>query len=252
MLEANKIVHGLWIGEELSNLELLTIKSFVQNGHEFHLWLYDPISTALPNGSIVEDAAQILPRSAIFRYVRQCPIPKENRFMPENFGKGSLAGFSDLFRYRLLFEKGGWWSDMDNTCLRPLDFKEPYAFKYRLRLGATGNLMKCPPRSELMHKCFERTKQEVNENNTEWIKPIRILADLIQKLGLAKYIRKGISNIDVWEEVEPFLNSNKPIPDSCYVLHWSHEIWRSLEWDKNDLRVDTTYGSLLRQFKVIQ
>ena len=35
MDKSTKIVHGLWIGEELSNLELLTIHSFIHHGHEF-------------------------------------------------------------------------------------------------------------------------------------------------------------------------------------------------------------------------
>jgi len=250
MRKENKIVHGLWIGDELSNLELLTLNSFLQNGHDFHLWLYDSLKTRLPEGITVKDANQILPRNAIFRYRLRCPIPNEDRFMPGDFGEGSLAGFSDVFRYRLLYEQGGWWSDMDNTCLKPLDFEEPYVFKYRLRLGATGNLMKCPARSPLMQRCFERTRQEVDENNTEWLKPIRILVDSIKELGLEEFIREGISNYDVWEDVEPFLKSNAPMPESFYVFHWSNEVWRSLQMDKNGFNLDSTYASLLHRFNV--
>jgi hypothetical protein len=32
-------------------------------------------------------------------------------------GKGSPAAFANLFRYRLLAEKGGWWVDTDVVCL---------------------------------------------------------------------------------------------------------------------------------------
>ena len=253
MLEDNKIVHGLWIGKELSNLELLTINSFLQNGHDFHLWLYDSVSTSLPDGTVVEDANEILPRSSIFRYKSEFPLPREHRVRSfPNYGKESLAGFSDLFRYRLLYEKGGWWSDLDNTCLRTLDLEAPYVFKARVRLGATGNIMKCPPRSQLMRRCFECAKREVTQDNTDWTKPIQILAESIQEFGLGRFIRKGISNYDLWQEIEPYLNSNKPIPEDYYVLHWGHEAWRSLELDKNDIRPDTTFGALLRRFKVVE
>jgi hypothetical protein len=108
MTEDNKIVHGLWVGSELSALELLSIKSFLFHGHEFHLWLYESIQTPLPDGVIVQDANKILAKKHVFRYKNK-----------SNFGhgKGSLAGFSDIFRYKLLYDKGGWWADMDITCL---------------------------------------------------------------------------------------------------------------------------------------
>ena len=50
----NLVVHGMWIGERLSKLELLTIRSFLHHGHEFHLWLYDPLDTPLPSEVVIE------------------------------------------------------------------------------------------------------------------------------------------------------------------------------------------------------
>ena len=35
---------------------------------------------------------------------------------------GSYAMFADMFRYLLLYLKGGWWSDLDMLCLRPWNF----------------------------------------------------------------------------------------------------------------------------------
>ena len=31
-------IQGLWIGNELSNIELLSINSFIRNGHTYHLY----------------------------------------------------------------------------------------------------------------------------------------------------------------------------------------------------------------------
>ena len=33
---------------------------------------------------------------------------------------GNLATFADIFRYKLLYERGGWWVDLDLVCLRRL------------------------------------------------------------------------------------------------------------------------------------
>ena len=34
----NKVIKSLWIGDQLSRLEQLCIKSFLYHGHEFHLY----------------------------------------------------------------------------------------------------------------------------------------------------------------------------------------------------------------------
>src|SRR5258706_1862824 len=97
----NKIVQGLWIGGSLSTMERLSIKSFLANGHAYHLYAYDDVA-GVPPGAVVKDGNQILPSSLIFR----C---KQNK---------SFAAFSDFFRYKLLLEKGGWWVDLDVVCLK--------------------------------------------------------------------------------------------------------------------------------------
>ena len=42
------IIQGLWIGETLSTMEYLSIKSFLDNGHEYHLYTYGEVKTFLP------------------------------------------------------------------------------------------------------------------------------------------------------------------------------------------------------------
>ncbi|MGI9337624.1 MAG: hypothetical protein ACR2P4_03840 [Gammaproteobacteria bacterium] len=111
----NRIVQGLWIGGRLSELERLCIRSFCANGHEFHLYAYEDLQN-LPQveGLRVMDGADILPRSAIFRYRHS----------------NSLAGFADRFRWELMRQKGGWYADMDVVALRPLDFSAQMIFAY--------------------------------------------------------------------------------------------------------------------------
>jgi len=216
MKDENKTVNALWIGKKLSPAELLTIKSFLENGHEFILWAYDKIETPLPEGTILKDASEIFPRKHVFCY------KYSNQF---GHGKGSYAGFSDIFRYKLLYLYGGWWTDMDVTCLKPLDFEDEYVFRTHHDLSLVGNIIKCPKESILMKKCFEEAVRKVDENNKDWHLPIQILADNVNKLGLDKYI-KTFSNPDSWNLIRKILKRTISIPEEWYVIHWVNEEWR--------------------------
>jgi|ETNmetMinimDraft_26_1059896.scaffolds.fasta_scaffold323783_1 hypothetical protein len=46
----NRIIQGLWIGERLRLNERLSIKSFLDHGHEYHLYAYDSIE-GVPDGA---------------------------------------------------------------------------------------------------------------------------------------------------------------------------------------------------------
>ncbi|MGR6979846.1 glycosyltransferase [Testudinibacter sp. P27/CKL/0425] len=102
----NDPVQMLWIGDSISRLEYLCMQSFIANGHPVHLYIYRPIKN-LPKKVICFDANEIVPENKIFRH------------------KGSYAGFSDFFRWKLLIEKGGYYCDTDMLCIHPLNFDEP-------------------------------------------------------------------------------------------------------------------------------
>ncbi len=235
------IINGLWIGDQLSALELLCIKSFLDHGHIFHLWTYQPISTPDWEGLIQQNANKILPEKYVFRYTHG------NKF---GHGKGSLAGFSDIFRYKLLWEKGGWWSDMDICCLKPLDFDAPYVFRSHDVLPVVGNLMKCPSNSPLMKYCFERASKEVTTDNRDWLKPIKILNEGVQKFNLASFIAPNISNPDRWEMVDyhRFFYGKKK--KSIYIFHWMNEEWRAKNISKDVVVESSFLASLMKQHEV--
>jgi hypothetical protein len=88
--DANKVIQGLWIGPELSVMEQLSITSFLRNGHEYHLYVYDEVKH-IPDGTVIKKADDILPPSRIFKYK----------------DRPSYAGFANFFRYKLLLERGG-------------------------------------------------------------------------------------------------------------------------------------------------
>ena len=100
-----------WHGPALSRMEQLAIASFRHHGHPVDLYVYDE-PRGVPHGACIRDAGEILPREALFTHRRT----------------GSVAVFADWFRYRLLAERGGIWSDMDVACLRPIDYPQAEIF----------------------------------------------------------------------------------------------------------------------------
>lgn len=229
-------IHSLWIGKQLSNLELLTLHSFVSHGHRFHLWLYEPLQTAVPQGVILQDANEILDQKHIFHY------------RTGDIGKGSVAGFSDIFRYKLLYEKGGWWVDMDVTCLRPFQFDEPYVFRQHDFLPVVGNIMKTPKGCPAMKAAFEEALESVDEFNTDWLLPIEILNRQIEQHHLTEYIRADLCNPDRWELVTLFRESNLKLNNNWHAIHWINVEWNRRNFERDMAVVDSLYYQLLQQY----
>jgi hypothetical protein len=106
-------IHMFWHGAPLSRLERMCMASFAAHGHRVKLHVYeDPGAT--PHGVEVCDARVVLPENNIFRHTKT----------------GSLAMFADWFRYRVLYEYGGIWSDTDVVCLRPLAYAQPEIYAW--------------------------------------------------------------------------------------------------------------------------
>jgi hypothetical protein len=95
----DSVFKSFWYGPTLSPLEWVCLSSFTKRGLDFHLYTYDE-DIDVPDGVTVRDAGAVYPEDQIF-------------FYQHGFGKGSVAAFADLFRYKLLHEFGGWWVDMD-------------------------------------------------------------------------------------------------------------------------------------------
>jgi hypothetical protein len=232
MLSQNLMVHSLWIGDRLSLMEQLTLCSFVRCGHRFTLWVYGPLKSEVPQGVELRDAAEIVPRERVFCY-------------QAGPWKGSYAGFSDLFRYKLLYDLGGWWSDMDVACLKPLDFDSWYAFHPHSDLGLVGSVLKAPPKSDLMRRCAVWTAENVDAWNIVWTKPIRILVAEVGRLGLGRYVLPSEAALVNWRDGEQYAKTAVPPSPGLRVLHWCNEWLKSQHFDKDGPIPGTTYHALL-------
>jgi hypothetical protein len=232
-----QIVHGLWIKGRLSPLEQLTISSYIAQGFLFKLWVYDDWSLyAMQEGLELKDAGSIIPPDQVFSYRHS------NQF---GHGKGSYAGFSDVFRYKLLYEQGGWWTDMDVTCLAMPKLLSPYVFRLSKHREdwIVGNIMKVPAGSELMKACYDDALV-IDEDNRDWMAPIKILNHHINRLGLREFIQV-LSNDDSWPVVSRMIiGQTPPEPQWCFI-HWMNEEFRRLGLPKNVYKGSSTLGRLM-------
>lgn len=217
--ESNGIIQGLWIGSELSVMEQLSITSFLRNGHEYHLYSYNELAN-VPGGTVIKDANEVLPKSAIFQYK----------------GRPSYAGFANSFRYKLLLERGGWWADTDTVCLRSFDFAEDYVFSSEMNAGQeviNAGVIKAPKGSEVMAYA-SRVCQEKKPDQLVWGETgPRLVSEVVRKYRLDKYRKPYyiFCPITDWHKLlEPYIAAVHP---QAYAIHLWNEAWRVANQDKN-------------------
>ena len=218
-------IQGLWIGEKLSVMEQLSIKSFLDNGHDYHLYTYSDVE-GVPDGTTIKDGNEILPESEIFTY-------------SSGEGKGSVSAFSNFFRYKLLYDKGGWWVDTDLICIKPFDFKDDFIFSSEEHLGTVhinAGAIKAPKNSEPLKYCWETCKsKDKNLLQCGEVGP-RLVAETVQVHKLENYVQDSEVfcpiNFENWLQI---LNPNVDMKFSSnvYAIHLWNEIFRRNGMDKN-------------------
>ena len=137
-------IHSLWIGPRLAWVELLSLHSWLAHGHRVTLWCYDPVEGA-PNGVRIADAAAILPKSSITRHRMT----------------GSVALFSNRFRYHLLQRQPVTWLDTDVVLLRPLIDMSPYLFGWETPTSICTAVMRLPPDSPVLCDLIELAEARI-------------------------------------------------------------------------------------------
>ena len=216
------VIQGLWIGAELSAMEQLSVSSFLSNGHEYHLYVYDAVRN-VPAGTLVRDAGEILPASSIFQYRRQA----------------SYAGFANFFRYKLLLERGGWWVDTDVVCLKPFDFADEHVFATEMCRGeevTTSGIIKAPAGSPAMAYAWG-VCQKKNPRELVWGETgPRLMGEAVGKFSLGRFQRPSevFCPLDYssWHRVlEPGFETG--FGETTRAVHLWNEMWREAGQDKN-------------------
>ena len=230
------VVQSLWIGSRLSTMERLSIQSFLDHGHQVHLFAYSEVD-GVPAGTVVRSGEEVLPAREIFRY-RKGP------------GKGSVAAFSNCFRYKLLLERGGWWSDLDVVCLRSLKFAAEHVVGLE-RSPQAGSLVgtalfRASAGSPLMEYCW-RASQAVDRSRVTWgeIGP-HLLTRAVEAVGLQANVLgpDTFFPVDFWQVWR--LIRDRLVPEGSHALH----LWNS-QWRQHWLNPDAVYdpGCIYEQLK---
>ena len=234
-------VNSLWIGSKLSDLEVLSIKSHLFQGHKYNLWCYGTPEN-VPTGANIMDGKEILPEEEIFQY-------------QIGEGKGSYSAFSNSFRYKLLYEKGGWWSDTDVVALKPFDFESDYVFaSERTPIGMihpTTCVIKAPKSSEVMNFCYKESIKH-DKSRLEW----GTIGPCLIKMAIFLHRKKDqVKDPNVFCPVDWFFSELDPLVSyeinltNSHSVHLWNEMWRRKDIDKNEKQEESTlYEKLKRDY----
>jgi hypothetical protein len=240
-------VQSLWIGPSLGLMERLAITSFLRHGHEFHLYCYEEIAN-VPEGTVVRDGSEVLPASSIFCY-------------DQGPGAGSVSAFSNLFRYKLLLERGGWWVDMDMVCLKPFDFPEPVVFCGQHTPDSwqvNTSVIRLPPGHDVAQFCYDAAVQRGREGlvwgeTGPMLLHLAVLAhglnSLVQGAGIFMPLPYWGWRLVLCEDASQCLAFLEK--SDCFAVHLFHEQWRRAGIDRQTEFPATCYFShLLQQYGI--
>lgn len=130
-------------GGKLGYVERLCLASMVKTGHPVDVYSYDA-SLDLPPGVNLRPASEIIEEKHVVRH--------------EN---GSLALFSDIFRYTALQKGAGIWVDLDVLLLRPLDGLGDYIYAWQDENIINGAILKLPADSRVLKSLVDLARARV-------------------------------------------------------------------------------------------
>lgn len=250
------IIQSLWIGNPLSSLEKLCIQSFLDHGHEFHLYTYTDIG-GIPDGTVIKDGNEILSKECLAAV-----------------GNKQYETFSDWFRYALLAKHGGWWVDMDTICIKPFDFTEEIVFGLTEGLRVQ-NAQICFPKGHFLpialeKACREHTAPQVWDdiNDVAVKKRVRRYKQGKDKLPRVfwgpDFLTKAVYHYDLQKHGKPFqyfhaaghsnyeywfdnsFSDGLDFYQNTYGIHLYHSMLSRLGIDKH---ANFPEGSVLEQLK---
>jgi len=234
-------VNSYWSGGPLTRLELVCLSSFVQNGARYNLYTYEEPG-GVPKGVTVCDASEILPAERMFRY----PAGTLN--------EGSLAGFSNLFRYTLLQRDGGWWVDTDVCCLRAFETdQDEFYVREETRSGeffVASCIFRASAASDVLRSCLETFARKDVTKIVHGETGPALLTDAICQCGHEGAVQPGEQFLPVpwWEHERLFFDEHLSL-DRCFAVHFWNTMLKTAGVDKNaDFPKNSAFERLKRRY----
>jgi Glycosyltransferase sugar-binding region containing DXD motif len=188
------------------------------------LFVYGDVG-GVPEGVTVLDGRSILPEERICRYGSAAGA-----------GEGSLALFSNLFRYALLERQGGVWSDCDMVCLKPLEevfaadhvIATEYSDNEKQIAFANNCLLKTPAGSPFIAEC-KAIAMGADLEKAGWgeLGPLLVTA-MVRKHALERVMAPPwqFCPLGHWEFPRLLQDAELRWPDATLAVHCFNEMWR--------------------------
>lgn len=222
MDNSNKIINCFWHGK-LNETSLISMHSFHAQQHSVYLWCYNHPKN-IPAFIVVKDASEIVPKDVFLKW-----FPQNDN---SDYRMTRLPTFACYFRYKLLYEKGGWWSDVDIFCLKPFNFSSKHIFceqpidpeNINKLFLITNAIFKTPKHSLLLSNLLKEIEPKaVKAEIPEW--------GVWGPRMFTKYILELAFDYDLQKKVfmpfppgkhgiaKQYLDKNVVIPNWAYSLH---------------------------------
>ncbi len=134
----------LWVEGALSYVEVLCAQSFLDAGHHVKLYHYKDVQN-VPEGVELVHGDAVLKIDNFIQHGRT----------------GSLALFSDVFRYHLLQQNDRMiWADLDAYCVKPFETETGHFFGWESKHHINGGVLGLPPDSEALGQLLDMTEDE--------------------------------------------------------------------------------------------
>lgn len=225
---------SLWVGSPPTRLERLSVKSYLDHSHKFHLFLYDmSYKDMFPEGTIIYDAREIMPENSVFKDVTYVK---------------SYAQYADIFRLNMFKKYSYIWVDLDNICLSD-KWEDKDTFFALMDKNALNNaVLYLNKNSELLEYMLKKCE------NFDYTKSIdafelgpHLLTSSVSELKLQKYSsqRYTVYPIIYGQIDRIFLKSYSAICNSLTSRAFSIHLWRTTLRDSGWLDRVPEKGSFL-------
>ena len=134
----------LWVEGPLSYVEVLCVQSFLDAGHHVKLYHYKDVQN-VPAGVEMVHGDTVLKIDSFLQHGKT----------------GSLALFSDVFRYHLLQQNDRMiWADLDAYCVKPFETKTGHFHGWESPTHINGGVLGLPRDSDTLGQLLEMTEDE--------------------------------------------------------------------------------------------
>ena len=236
MKNKSKIVaHMFWAKSPISPLETLCMKSFLRNKYELWVWTYDE-KLQLPDGASLKNANELIDESELFLNQR-----------------GSYAGFSDYFRYKVLNTFGGLYADTDVIALKEADELPEKEFLVSERgsnsnsekVNINGNVIYCPRPSKgnVIDLAYVYSRN-FRKEDISWseIGPslLTAITTIYPRHSFEIHPPSFANPIPWWDCPKKLLMSGTKLTKETFFIHCYNEMWRRHSVDKRKINCHKT------------